>query len=218
MPTAYRVDPPDLPVTWLPLDDLTAADTNPKKHDLHEIAASIRRHGYADPGVLDQRTGKLVGGHGRADALRLLRDRGESPADWPCARPNVYVDVDGRWWAPVSTTETSDDGEAEALLVALNSGDRSGWDSHGLAELLDGIRQRDPEIGLIGTGYDSSDVDKLLASIAQDSPELPEGDTDPVFDESTAFRVAVECRDETDQATLVEELEARGYTVHLQMS
>lgn len=162
---------PKIPVEWIKLDDLLAAEFNPKLHDVEGVAASIRQHGYVDHGVLDKRTGRMVGGHGRADALRWLRERGELPDAWDCERPNVWVDSHGDWWVPTSTTETRSEDDASNLLVALNSGDRPGWDQAGLAKLLDELRGS--PVGLVGTGYTSDHVDELLASVAGDPEFVP---------------------------------------------
>lgn len=172
---------PRPPVEWVRLDDLLAADRNPKNHDVETVAASIREHGYVDHGVLDKRTGRLVGGHGRADALRWLRDRGEMPGQWDCAESNVWVDSGGTWWIPTAYTTTRSDTEASRLLVALNSGDRPGWDRAGLAELLDELRAEPG--GLVGTGYDDTAVDDLLAQLAAEQPADLEDDTPTNIDD-----------------------------------
>lgn len=205
---------PKIPVEWVPLDDLLAAERNPKLHDIEAVAASIREHGYVDHGVLDKRTGRMVGGHGRAGALRWLRDRHELPEHWDTVQPNVWVDSDGVWWVPTSITTTRDADDADNLLIALNSGDRPGWDRGGLAAMLDQLRQS--PVGLVGTGYDDAAVDDLLASIGDTAIELPEGGTEPGLNEAVLFRVVVECSNEDIQGSLAEELEQRGYTVQLQ--
>lgn len=205
---------PKIPVEWVQLDALLAAERNPKLHDIETVAASIREHGYVDHGVLDRRTGRMVGGHGRAGALRWLRGRGELPEHWDTVQPNVWVDAKGDWWVPTSITTTRDADDADNLLLALNSGDRPGWDRGGLAAMLDQLRQT--PTGLIGTGYDDTAVDDLLASIS--STGLPEGGTDPALSYGTEFRVLVVCADEAVQVALAEELEHRGLTVQLQMS
>jgi DNA modification methylase len=161
---------PKMPVEWVRLDDLLAAERNPKLHDIESVAASIREHGYVDHGVLDRRTGRMVGGHGRAGALRWLRERGELPEHWDTVQSNVWVDAKGDWWVPTSITTTRDADDADNLLIALNSGDRPGWDRGGLAAMLDHLRQTD--IGLTGTGYDNGAVDDLLAQIAAEAPPV----------------------------------------------
>lgn len=60
-------------IVYMPLDKIPAADRNPKAHDLGALVVAIATFGYAEPGLLDERTGKLIGGHGRLEALRAIR-------------------------------------------------------------------------------------------------------------------------------------------------
>ena len=63
------------------LDDIPDADVNPKEHDLRALNDSIERFGFVDAGTIDERTGKLVAGHGRKAALLALRDAGSEPPE-----------------------------------------------------------------------------------------------------------------------------------------
>lgn len=198
MPAAKPKLPP-VPVEWVRLDDLLAAESNPKRHDLPTVMASIRRHGYVDHGVLDRRTGRLVGGHGRHDGLAAMRDAGEQPDDWPCTASHVEV-IDGVWWVPSSITTTADDLEAEHLLVSLNSGDRPGWDPEGLRDML--ARQLD-DGDLAGTGYSEDDVAKMLA--ADDPPPLPDTDEVPL---DVRFEIVISCATELEQVARLAALTA----------
>lgn len=198
-PTKRTTKPklPPLPVQWVRVRELVAADINPKRHDIDEMAKSIRRHGYVDHGVLDRRTGRLLGGHGRHDALDTMQTAGENPADWPCADPHVHVDDKGDWWVPSSYTTTSDDGEARHLLLALNTlGERAGWDPDGLANLLDQVRL---ESDLGGTGYDADDVIAMLAG--HEDPPLPPTDE---LDVPARYEVVIECENEAVQLEVIE--------------
>lgn len=188
---------PPLPVQWVRVRELVAADVNPKRHNIEEMAHSIRRHGYVDHGVIDRRTGRLLGGHGRHDALDTMQTAGENPADWPCSDPHVHVDERGEWWVPSSYTTTRDDAEAEHLLLALNTlGERAGWDPAGLAELLDKVRH---ETDLRGTGYDADDVVAMLA--AHEDPPMPPTDDDDV---PVRYEVVIECESEDVQTEVLE--------------
>lgn len=220
MPTPAKL--PDLPVRWVNIEDLAAATENPKLHDIETVKASIRRHGYVDYGVMDDRTDRLVGGHGRAEALVEMRDAGESPAEWPISVrggfPGVVVLDDG-WVVPTGYTTTADDNDASHLLVSLNSGDRPGWQTDGLADLLD--RLDGDRVDLKGTGYNRDDVDKMLDQLENDRHDLPdpdEGSTDPELSTGVEFRVIVDCESEQQQGQLVERLEAEGFTARMLMS
>lgn len=200
-PTKRTTKPklPPLPVQWVRVRELVAADINPKRHDIEEMAVSIRRHGYVDHGVLDRRTGRLLGGHGRHDALDTMQTAGENPDDWACAESHVHVDERGDWWVPSSITTTRDDAEARHLLLVLNTlGERAGWDPGGLARLLDQVRL---ESDLAGTGYDADDVVAMLAG--HEDPPLPPTDE---LDVPARYEVVIECDSEDDQVLTLERL------------
>lgn len=156
---------------YMVLDEIAPADRNPKLHDLPEIRKSLRRFGYADTALLDERTGQLVGGHGRLEGLREIRDAGEEPPE------HVVVDGDGRWTVPVQRGWSSrDDAEAAAAAIAFNRlTETGGWDSPLLLGMLDQFV--DTDIGFDGIGFDSDAMDDLVAKLQEDAdPHDPEGD------------------------------------------
>lgn len=152
------------------LDQIEPHPENPKAHDLDVIQASIRRFGFVEPIVVDQRTGLNVSGHGRVEALQAMRAAGEPPpdgiaADW---KAPVYVG-----WASAS------DDEARAALIALNrAGERGGWQDEPLLTLLDRLAEVDD--GMVGVGFDTAEVDELRARLAElDEPEPPPAPPQP---------------------------------------
>lgn len=157
---------------YLPLADLGRAPRNPNGHDLPALRSSIRRHGFVEPVILDERTGFLLGGHGRLDTLVEMEAAGESPP------PGVHATKAG-WTVPVVLGYSSEnDAEAEALVLAMIALPRAG-DVHQqlLAEMLGDLASTD--LGLDGTGYSADDLDDLLASIGEaDPPETEEGFTE----------------------------------------
>src|SRR5688572_23169170 len=142
-----RSTPAPRSIEWVPLDEILGADRNPKRHDDATIGESIERFGVVDLLVRDDRTGKLVAGHGRRDSLRERYAAGQPAPD------GVQVAPDGRWLAPVIVGWSSvDDAEAHAAGVALNRLTiTGGWDDHELHALLVEIEQT--TAGLVGTGY-----------------------------------------------------------------
>ena len=58
-------------IEYVPLDQLKKAPRNPKAHS-DDIKTSIGRFGYVEPIVVDERTGCIVAGHGRREALLAL--------------------------------------------------------------------------------------------------------------------------------------------------
>jgi hypothetical protein len=64
---------------YLPLDSLTPNPANPKKHTAATLDASVNRFGFVENITRDDRTGLIISGHGRADTLKAMRDRGGTP-------------------------------------------------------------------------------------------------------------------------------------------
>lgn len=163
----------------MPLKALQRAPRNPKLHAEDDLRASVTRFGYVEPIVLDERTERIVAGHGRLDILAGLRETGR-PEDWPAdaAWPPEGVEVDGGggWLVPVLRGWASaDEAEAEAYLLASNRiGEKGGWDDAMLAELL-GDYATTPD-WLVGTGYEVVAFPGLGSE-----PEPPEAF--PAFDE-----------------------------------
>lgn len=143
---------------YVALDDLVPAPRNPKGHDLDGVRASMARFGYLEPLLEDGRTGRLISGHGRLEALAEAKAAGVDPPEGVTVRG-------GRWLVPVVRGWRSvDAAEAEAALVAVNRlVESGGWQMPDLSAMLDDLR-RSPG-GLIGTGYEGVDVDAMLASL-----------------------------------------------------
>lgn len=154
------------PARWqeyMPIDRLVEAERNPKAHDDEGLDASLERFGYIEPIVMDERTGRLVSGHGRLRRLAARRERGEDPPE------GVERRARNRWWAPVNRGwRSADDDEAKAAVIALNRiGERGGWLRDPLAEMLAELNSGP---GLGGTGYSPADLDSLLADLALEPP------------------------------------------------
>lgn len=175
--TGTRTPPrPRRRIEYLPLDDVWEAARNPKGHDADGIRSSIGRWGYAEPVLLDERTQRLVAGHGRLAALRELRSKAGKTGRGKGGPPDgVTVREDGAWLLPVVRGWSSrNDAEAEAYLLASNRlTERGGWDDAGLAELIASIDQTDPAL-VAAAGFTEGDVDALLRRL-----EAAKGDPGP---------------------------------------
>ena len=57
-----------LTIEYLPLSSLKPARRNPKRHDLGTLDQSLDRFGFVAPIILDERTKRIVAGHGRMEA------------------------------------------------------------------------------------------------------------------------------------------------------
>jgi DNA modification methylase len=150
-------------VGYLPLDEIVPATRNPKRHDGDGIRASIDRFGVGELPLLDERTGRLVAGHGRIDQLAAMHAAGQEPPD------GVSVDAEGRWLVPVTRGWASrSDAEAEAYLLASNKLTfNGGWDDGELAELLAGLADDDPDLVAIA-GFDADELEALLGDAGEE--------------------------------------------------
>lgn len=160
-------DTPTIGVTYKPLSELRRWPRNPKLHDLDQIAASIRRHGFIDPVVVDERSGMLVAGHGRDETLERMKLAGEPPPK------RIRVRTDGEWLVPVLTgVEFESESDAEAYIVGSNRlVELGGWDEALLNEIVSS-----EGFDALGTGLslEMPDLSALLDTSGMDPPPAPE--------------------------------------------
>lgn len=123
---------PVVGVEYTALSDLRRWDRNPKLHDIEALAASIRRHGFVEPVVRDERTGKMVAGHGRDETLEMMKRAGEP------APKRIKVREDGEWLVPVLTgIAFEDESTAEAYIIGSNRlVELGGWDEEALQAII----------------------------------------------------------------------------------
>lgn len=170
---------------YLDIDKVKPAPRNPKGHDLPELGAAMARFGFTSPVEMDERTGCLVAGHGRIEALRTMRANGEDPPDGI-----VVITRGNRWRLPVLRGWASlNDDEAEAYLIAANELTMGpGWsDPSTLADMLTGLQER---ATLVGTGYTPGRLSELLDSLkpvhvtahdrARPDDETPDPPAEPI--------------------------------------
>lgn len=118
-------------IEYMDLDAIKPAKRNPKRHDLAAIKDSYQRFSAHDSPVLDERTKRLLSGHGRIEALMALRDAGE-------VAPGGIQVKDGKWLVPIQRGgRTKNTAEAEAYLVGANKlTEIGGWDDDILDDVL----------------------------------------------------------------------------------
>lgn len=183
---------------YLPIDEVPPADENPKDHDIPGVVRSLTEFGFIDPPAIDGRTGKLIAGHGRIEALQWMRDEG-LPA------PEGIDALGDAWKVPVVLGwESATDEEAIAAGIALNRYvERGGWLPAVLARQLQ-IIEASP-IAIETVGYSHNELTDMLARLAPPTlAELEEryGDDDergmwPVL----RFQVSPSTRDTFRQLT-----------------
>jgi hypothetical protein len=143
-------------VDYIPLDEIQLAPRNPKGHADALIHRMITHHGLVELPALDERTGRLVAGHGRHKQLTEMHAQGKQPPG------GVQVGDNGRWRMPVlrGWSSASDD-DAEAYLIGSNrSTELGGWDDDRmLAEILGDLS----DVQLLElAGYDTDSLERLL--------------------------------------------------------
>ncbi len=146
---------------------LRPSDNNARTHSkkqIQQIAASISRFGWTYA-ILADETGKILAGHGRYEAAKLLG----------------YRKVPVLTWAGLTETEK----RAYRVLdnkVAANAG----WDRATLAAEIGELAKLLPEINLDIqiTGFDAAEIDGLMSDLVDNEVEpedgVPEVETQPV--------------------------------------
>lgn len=198
-------DPEPRRTEYVDLDTIRPAPRNAKRHT--DLGPSFDEFGYMDSVIIDERTGLLIGGHGRTEKLAELRTAGADPPD------GIRVE-DGRWLIPVQRGWSSrDDRHAEAAGIALNRlTELGGWDDRLLVEMLSDFPDTSTMLNTVG--FSPTDMASLLASVAaEDAAEGPRA-TDDVPPEPKVARTqpgdkwllgnhVLVCGDSTDPDTYV---------------
>lgn len=172
---------------YVDLDAVAPAPFNAKMHDFAALEQSMERFSFTEPVIVDERTSRLVAGHGRVEQLKMLRDKGSAPPE------GVQV-VSGQWRVPVVRGWSSkDDREAAAYVIASNRiTEAGGWDRTALVTALDAL-----EGAMVGVGFDQADLDDLRSRLDQtvtdvsDDEETTWDDPPPPNDEDTGQRTLV---------------------------
>jgi hypothetical protein len=145
-------------IEYLPIDEIQPDPRNPRAHEsIEDVKASILRFGFVDPIIHDDRTGQMIAGHGRVEALTDLHARWlKAPKKDREVPGGITADGD-RWHAPVVFGWSSaDDNEAAGLLMALNRlTETSKWIPDKQLALLNEIAESVE--GLVGVGYSDDD-------------------------------------------------------------
>ncbi len=138
-PTGITVDRYD--IVEMDRRDLTSAPYNPRKIGdaaKKKLKAGLTKFGLLTPPVWNKRSGLLVGGHRRLEALDAIHGT------------NTYR-------LKVAVADLSDAEEREANILLNNQEAMGEWDMDGLAALL-----KTPELDLTVTGFDHADMFRLF--------------------------------------------------------
>jgi len=152
---ARIAEPAQMRIDMVRLSELQRWPQNPRGHnDQASLGESFDRFGFIDPVIIDERTGRIVAGHGRLEKLQEMKRAGAQP-------PGRIGTTKGDWLVPVIRgVSFKTEKDAEAYLLACNRiGDNSGWDDSLLAPML-AQHQQD----IVGLGWDQSEIDELVAA------------------------------------------------------
>jgi DNA modification methylase len=141
---------------WVPPGELSPWKDNPRDNAtaVASVKESIRRFGFGSPIVARQADGQVIAGHTRLLAARQL---GLTHV------PVRFLDLDA----------------ADARLLALADnklGELVGWDEAALAQVLEDLKTEGAD--LAASGFDPSEIDRLLAELA--AGRLEDVEEDPV--------------------------------------
>ena len=148
-------------IEYVSLRELHKWPGNPKQHDIDGIVTSIQKFGFRGAIIVDEKSGKIVAGHGRSEAVSKIRDTGAPPPKL------VRVLENGDWAVPVLRgTSFDSEAEAEKFLLADNRYvELGGWDDAALYEMLKRVEDFD------GVGYDEADMKTIGLLLAQAQKE-----------------------------------------------
>ena len=144
------------------ISELKPAPYNPRKDiqpgdtEYEKLKRSLEEFGYVEPIIWNERSGHVVGGHQR---LKVLQELGETEID--C----VVVDLPAE--------------QEKALNIALNKISND-WDNEKLSALLEELQNE--EIDMTLTGFDLSEIDKLLADEPEDDGSYFGDERERTFD------------------------------------
>ena len=140
---------------YMALSELKEADLNPKDHDLGELYTNIQRHGFVEIPVIDERSGKLVAGHGRIETLKMLKKDGIEVK-------NIKIDENGEWLVPIQRgISFSSESEAQAYLISSNRlVELGGWKEDELLDLLEQVATDTNDLS--GVGFNLDDMQGIL--------------------------------------------------------
>jgi hypothetical protein len=159
-----EVPPPHLlrhkSLEHLPVATLKVWPGNARTHSkkqIRQIAASIRQFGFTNP-VLVDRDNRILAGHARAEAAKLL-----GLHEVPCLR-----------------IEKMSEAEMRAYVIADNKlALNAGWDEELLVDELQWLLSPESGIDISLSGFSIAEVDILIEGQKPEEPSNPEEDRLP---------------------------------------
>jgi ParB-like chromosome segregation protein Spo0J len=203
---------------YLPVDALKPNPRNPRIHgaEVAKLARTILRTTWGAPVIAQASTLRIIGGHGRLDAAKLILAgvevdgilRGGAGHRFDRGAPGPAL-------VPVRLVDVSD-AEAEAMTLADNASALQGRDDASLAvEMATRSFERGAPL-MSDMGYGADDLDRMVRAAGdavlaatQNSAGDESKSTEPQLG-GLQYRIVVECDGEGHQGELLERLEAEG--------
>lgn len=156
-------------VTWLPVDALRPNPRNPRKHgqEVLQLARTILRTTWGAPIVVQARSHRIIGGHGRLEAAREILAGIEVDGELRGGADHVFAaDAPGPAMVPVRIVDVSD-AEADAMTLADNARAIQGHDDAAMIVEMASVFERDAAI-MADIGLGSAALDALIERAASD--------------------------------------------------
>ena len=135
-----------LEIELRPIDSLKPYARNPRTHSpaqIRQIAQSIRKFGWTVPVLIDQ-GGRVIAGHARIEAARLL----------------------GLDRVPVISLEHLTEAQIRTYIIADNKlAENAGWNQQPLATELQFLSTLDLDLDLTITGFEAAEIDLLIQGL-----------------------------------------------------
>jgi DNA modification methylase len=127
------------------------------KRQIEQIAASIKRFGFVNPVLIDDKL-TIIAGHGRVEAARLL----------------------GLIEVPVLRVSHLSDEQKRAYIIADNRlAELAGWDRETLALEVEGLVELGFDVEVMG--YETAEIDLMIDAVQAADPEAaPDPDDEPI--------------------------------------
>ncbi len=141
-----------LAITYQPVEALAAYSRNARthsKHQVRQIAESIRAFGFTNPVLIDHKN-SIVADHGRVSAAKLL----------------------GIEKVPTIRLESLTEDQIRAYVIADNRlAEKAGWDKSILAIELQHLIAVDSDLDVTITGFEIPEIDLILQEASTGKPD-----------------------------------------------
>ena len=154
---------PDLlAAQWLPIADLRPNPRNPRMHgsEVTALARTILRTAWGAPIVAQQRGRRIIGGHGRLEAAKMILRGVEVDGEMRGGAEHSFGGPVG--CVPVRLVDVSD-AEADAMTLADNARGLQGTDDSAAIVAMAASFGRESTL-MADMGFDAAALDRLVQS------------------------------------------------------